>query len=321
MSKIIKFDESARESLKKGVNILVDSVKVTLGPKGRNVVLDRGFGAPIITNDGVTIAREIELEDVIENMGAQIVKEVATKANDIAGDGTTTATVLAGSIINQGLEVVSKGKNPVLIRKGIEKTGAEVLRRLKDLSRPVASDNEIKNVATVSANNEHIGELILKAIEKVGKTGVLTVEESRSLETNLEIVEGMQFDNGYMSAYMVNDTQRMTANMENPYILLTDKKINSMKEILPLLEKVIETSKPLVIIADDIEAEVIATLVVNKIRGSLNVVCVKAPAFGSRRKEMLEDIAILTGAQVISEDKAMKLEDASIEDLGQAKKC
>ncbi len=319
MSKIIKFDESARESLKKGVNILVDSVKVTLGPKGRNVVLDRGFGAPIITNDGVTIAREIELEDVIENMGAQIVKEVATKANDIAGDGTTTATVLAGCIINQGLEVVSKGKNPVLIRKGIEKTGAEVLRRLKDLSRPVASDNEIKNVATVSANNEHIGELILKAIEKVGKTGVLTVEESRSLETNLEIVEGMQFDNGYMSAYMVNDTQRMTANMENPYILLTDKKINSMKEILPLLEKVIETSKPLVIIADDIEAEVIATLVVNKIRGSLNVVCVKAPAFGSRRKEMLEDIAILTGAQVISEDKAMKLEDASIEDLGQAK--
>jgi hypothetical protein len=319
MSKIIKFNETAREALKKGVNTLVDSVKVTLGPKGRNVVLDRGFGAPIITNDGVTIAREIELDDPIENMGAQIVKEVATKANDIAGDGTTTATVLAGSIINQGLELVSNGKNPVLIRKGIEKAGQEVVKELKKIARPVKSDNEIKNVATVSANSEHIGELILKAIEKVGKTGILTVEESRSLETTLEIVEGMQFDNGYLSPYMVTDTQRMSANLENPYILLTDKKINSMKEILPVLEKVVETSKPLLIVADDIEAEVVATLVVNKIRGSINVIAVKAPAFGQRRKDMLEDIAILTGAQVISEDKSMKLEDATLDDLGQAK--
>lgn len=319
MSKIIKFSGDARKSLRNGVNTLVNSVKVTLGPKGRNVVLDRGFGAPIITNDGVTIAREVELNDQIENMGAQIVKEVATKANDIAGDGTTTATVLAGSIINQGLDLIEQGKNPVLIRKGIEKAGQEVIKRLKEISRPVVNDGEIKNVATVSANSEYIGELILKAIEKVGKTGVLTVEESRSLETTLEIVEGMQFDNGYMSPYMVTDTQRMVTNFENPYILLTDKKINSMKELLPLLEKVVETSKPLVIIADDIEAEVIATLVVNKIRGSLNIVCVKAPAFGQRRKDMLEDIAILTGAQVISEDKAMKLEDASLDDLGQAK--
>lgn len=317
--KIIKFNEEARTNLRKGVNILVDSVKVTLGPKGRNVVLDRGFGAPIITNDGVTIAREVDLEDPIQNMGAQIVKEVATKANDIAGDGTTTATVLAGSIINQGLDLVEQGKNPILIRKGIEKTGQEVVKRLKELARPVINDNEIKNVASISANNEYIGELILSAIEKVGKDGVLTVEESRSLDTNLEIATGMQFDNGYMSPYMVTDTQRMIASFENPYILLTDKKINSMKEILPLLEKVVETSKPLVVIADDIEAEVIATLVVNKIRGSLNIVCVKAPAFGQRRKDMLEDIAILTGAQVISEDKAMNLEDTTLEDLGRAK--
>lgn len=319
MAKIIKFNDEARLSLEKGVDTLVDSVKVTLGPKGRNVVLDRGYGAPIITNDGVTIAREIELDDLIENMGAQIVKEVATKANDVAGDGTTTATVLAGALIKEGLKLVSQGKNPVLIRKGIEKTGQEVVKRLKEMSKLVTNDSEIKNVATVSANSEKIGDLILEAILKVGKKGIITVEESRSLDTTLEIVEGMQFDNGYLSPYMVTDTNRMTANIENPYILLTDKKINSMKELLPLLEKVVETSRPLVIIADDIEAEVVATLVVNKIRGSLNVVAVKAPAFGSRRKEMLEDIAILTGAQVISEDKAMKFEDADIEDLGQAK--
>ena len=319
MSKIIKFNEDARKSLERGVDVLVDSVKVTLGPKGRNVVLDRGYGAPIITNDGVTIAREIELEDLIENMGAQIVKEVATKANDVAGDGTTTATVLAGAIIKEGLRLVSKGVNPVLLRKGIEKTGAEVIKRLKEKSKLVTDDSEIKNVATVSANNERIGDLILKAIEKVGKKGIITVEESRSLDTTLEIVEGMQFDNGYLSPYMVTDTNRMTANLEKPYILLTDKKINSMKELLPLLEKVVETSRPLAIIADDIEAEVVATLVVNKIRGSLNVVAVKAPAFGTRRKDMLEDIAILTGGQVISEDKAMKFEEVELDDLGQAK--
>lgn len=319
MSKVIRFNEQARKSLENGVNVLVDAVKVTLGPKGRNVVLDRGYGAPIITNDGVTIAREIELDDIIENMGAQIIKEVATKANDVAGDGTTTATVLAGALIKEGLKVVSSGHNPVLIRKGIEKTGKEVIRRLKERAKAVENDEQIKNVATVSANNEKIGELILRAIEKVGKTGVITVEEARSLETSLEIVEGMQFDNGYLSPYMVTDTQRMCIDMENPYILLTDKKISSMKEILPILEKVVESSKPLLIIAEDIESEVLATLVVNKIRGSLNIAAVKAPAFGARRKEMLEDIAILTGANVISEDKAMKFEQVELEDLGMSK--
>lgn len=319
MSKIIKFNEDARKSLEKGVDVLVDSVKVTLGPKGRNVVLDRGYGAPIITNDGVTIAREIELDDIVENLGAQIIKEVATKANDSAGDGTTTATVLAGALIKEGLKLISSGHNPVFIRRGMEKTGKEIIKRLKEASKIIENDEEIKQVASVSANSEHIGELILNAIQKVGKTGVITVEEDRSLETSLEIVEGMQFENGYLSPYMVTDTQRMSANLENPYILLTDKKILSMKEILPLLEKVVETSRPLLIIADDIEAEALATLVVNKIRGALNVCVVKAPAFGDRRKEMLEDIAILTGAQVISEDKAMKLEDAEIEDLGQSK--
>lgn len=319
MSKIIKFNEDARKSLEKGVDVLVDSVKVTLGPKGRNVVLDRGYGAPIITNDGVTIAREIELDDIVENLGAQIIKEVATKANDSAGDGTTTATVLAGALIKEGLKLISSGHNPVFIRRGMEKTCKEIIKRLKEASKIIENDEEIKQVASVSANSEHIGELILNAIQKVGKTGVITVEEDRSLETSLEIVEGMQFENGYLSPYMVTDTQRMSANLENPYILLTDKKILSMKEILPLLEKVVETSRPLLIIADDIEAEALATLVVNKIRGALNVCVVKAPAFGDRRKEMLEDIAILTGAQVISEDKAMKLEDAEIEDLGQSK--
>ncbi|WP_156286604.1 chaperonin GroEL [Oceanivirga salmonicida] len=319
MGKIIKFNEEARKCLENGVNILVDAVKVTIGPKGRNVVLDRGFGAPIITNDGVTIAREIELDDIVENMGAQILKEVATKANDLAGDGTTTATVLAGAMIKEGMKLVSSGHNPVLIRKGIEKTGKEVVKRLKKISYTVDNDEQIRDVATVSANDEYIGELILKAIEKVGKTGVITVEEARSLETSLEIVEGMQFENGYLSPYMVTDTNRMTVDMENPYILLTDKKINSMKEILPLLEKVVETSRPLVIIAEDIEAEVLATLVVNKIRGSLNIAAVKAPAFGSRRKDMLEDIAILTGANVISEDKAMKFEEADLDDLGSSK--
>lgn len=319
MSKVIKFNDEARDLLEQGVKVLVDSVKVTLGPRGRNVVLDRGYGAPIITNDGVTIAREIELDDLVMNMGAQIVKEVATKANDLAGDGTTTATVLAGAFIIEGLKYIKSGYNPVLIRRGIEKAGKLVVEKLKEYSRLIENDEEIKNVASVSANNNEIGDLILKAIEKVGKTGVITVEEARSLETSLDIVEGMQFDNGYLSPYMVSDTQRMVLDMENPYILLTDKKINSMKELLPLLEKVVETGRPLLIIAEDIEAEVLATLVVNKIRGSLNVAVVKAPAFGARRKEILEDIAILTGANVISEDKAMKFEDADLEDLGSSK--
>ena len=254
MSKIIKFNEDARKSLEKGVDVLVDSVKVTLGPKGRNVVLDRGYGAPIITNDGVTIAREIELDDIVENLGAQIIKEVATKANDSAGDGTTTATVLAGALIKEGLKLISSGHNPVFIRRGMEKTGKEIIKRLKEASKIIENDEEIKQVASVSANSEHIGELILNAIQKVGKTGVITVEEDRSLETSLEIVEGMQFENGYLSPYMVTDTQRMSANLENPYILLTDKKILSMKEILPLLEKVVETSRQLLIFAYFIEA-------------------------------------------------------------------
>lgn len=319
MSKIIKFNKEARNSLEKGVNILVDSVKVTLGPKGRNVVLDRGYGAPIITNDGVTIAREVELDDLIEDMGARIVREVATKANDLAGDGTTTATVLAGAMINEGLKLINEGKNPVLIRRGIERTGEHVIKLLQKQARLLKTDKEIENVARISANSDKVGKLILQAIQKVGKTGVITVEEAKSLDTYLEIVEGMQFENGYLSPYMITDTQRMTVELENPYILLTDKKINGMKEILPLLEKIVESSRPLLIIAEDIEQEVLATLMVNKIRGSLNIACVKAPAFGSRRKDMLEDIAILTGAQVISEDKAMKFEEVELDDLGRSK--
>ncbi|VWL85701.1 chaperonin GroEL [Oceanivirga miroungae] len=319
MSKLIKFNEEARKSLQSGVNILVDAVKVTLGPRGRNVVLDRGYGAPIITNDGVTIAREVELDDIVENMGARIVKEVATKSNDIAGDGTTTATVLAGSLINEGLKLISSGHNPVVIRKGIEKLSKIIVEKIKEYSYEVVDNNQIKNVATVSANNEYIGDLILQAIEKVGKNGVITVEENRSIDTSLEIVEGMQFDNGYLSPYMVTDTNKMIASFTNPYLLLTDKKINSMKELLPILEKVVETSRALVIITEDIDKEVLATLVVNKIRGSLNIAVVKAPAFGSRRKDMLEDIAILTGANVVSEDKAMNFSEIDLDDLGQCK--
>jgi chaperonin GroEL len=306
--------------LEAGVNIIADAVKVTLGPRGRNVVLEKAFGAPLITNDGVTIAKEIELEDQFENMGAQLIKEVATKANDVAGDGTTTATVLAQAIVKEGLKMVSSGANPMFIKKGIEKASKEAVKHLKARSKSIESNEEIEQVASISAADEEIGKLIAQAMDKVGEAGVITVEEAKSLETTLKIVEGMQFDKGYVSPYMATDTERMEANLENPYILITDKKISSMKEILPILEGIMKSSRPLLIIAGDIEGEALTTLVVNKLRGTLNVVAVKAPLFGERRKEILEDIAILTGGEVISEEKAMKLEEATLHNLGQAKK-
>ena len=307
MGKIIKFNEDARKSLEVGVDTLADAVKITLGPKGRNVVLDRGFGAPMITNDGVTIAKEIELKDPIENLGAQIVKEVATKSNDVAGDGTTTATVLAQALIKEGLKMVASGANPVFIRRGMEVASKKVIEELTKRAKKVES-------------NVEIGQLIAQAMEKVGESGVITVEEARSLDTTLEVVEGMQFDNGYLSPYMVSDSERMVVEMDNPFILITDKKISNMKELLPVLEKTVETGRPMLIIAEDVEGEALATLVVNKLRGTLNVAAVKAPAFGDRRKAMLQDIAILTGGEVISEEKGIKLENADINLLGQAKK-
>ncbi|CAM3065460.1 chaperonin GroEL [Streptobacillus felis] len=320
MSKIIKFNEEARLALQKGVDVLADAVKITLGPRGRNVVLDRGYGAPLITNDGVTIAKEIELEDYTENLGAQLMKEVAIKANDVAGDGTTTATVLAQSLIKEGSKMIQAGANPVFIRRGIEKATKLAIEKLRERSVSIKNNSEIEQVASISAADETVGKLIADAMKIVGDNGVITVEEARSLDTTMEVVEGMQFDNGYLSPYMVTDTERMTVELENPYILLTSRKINSMKEILGLLEKVVESSRPLLIIADDIEGEALSTLVLNKIRGALNVVVVKAPAFGDRRLAMLEDIAILTGAIVISEEKAMKLEEADIDDLGSSRK-
>ncbi|MEG0583620.1 MAG: chaperonin GroEL [Cetobacterium sp.] len=318
MAKIIKFNEDARKKLELGVNILADAVKVTLGPKGRNVVLEKAYGSPLITNDGVSIAKEIELEDPFENMGAQLIKEVATKANDVAGDGTTTATVLAQAMVKEGLKMVSAGANPMFIKKGIEKATKEAVRHLKEISKKIQSNEEISQVASISAGDEEIGKLIAEAMEKVGETGVITVEEAKSLETTLEIVEGMQFDKGYLSPYMVTDSERMEALLDNPFILITDKKIGSMKELLPILEQVVQTSKPLLIITEDLEGDALATLVVNKLRGTLNVTAVKAPAFGDRRKAMLEDIAILTGGEVISEEKGMSLENATIADLGRA---
>ena len=320
MAKILKFDEEARKKLEAGVNILADAVKVTLGPRGRNVVLEKAYGSPLITNDGVSIAKEIELEDPFENMGAQLIKEVATKANDVAGDGTTTATVLAQAMVKEGLKMVSAGANPMFIKKGIEKATKEAIEHLKARAKKIQSNEEIAQVASISAGDEEVGNLIAQAMEKVGETGVITVEEAKSLETTLEVVEGMQFDKGYLSPYMVSDTERMESVLENPYILITDKKINSMKELLPLLEQLVQTSKPLLIIAEDIEGEALATLVVNRLRGTLNITAVKAPAFGDRRKAMLEDIAILTGAEVISEEKGMRLEEASLGDLGVANK-
>ena len=320
MGKIIKFNEDARKALEVGVDTLADAVKITLGPKGRNVVLDRGFGAPMITNDGVTIAKEIELKDPIENLGAQIVKEVATKSNDVAGDGTTTATVLAQALIKEGLKMVASGANPVFIRRGMELASKKVIEELTKRAKKVESNEEIAQVGAISAGDVEIGQLIAQAMEKVGESGVITVEEARSLDTTLEVVEGMQFDNGYLSPYMVSDSERMVVEMDNPFILITDKKIANMKELLPVLEKTVETGRPMLIIAEDVEGEALATLVVNKLRGTLNVAAVKAPAFGDRRKAMLQDIAILTGGEVISEEKGIKLENADISLLGQAKK-
>ena len=320
MAKVIKFNEDARKALEVGVDTLADAVKITLGPKGRNVVLDKGYGIPTITNDGVTIAKEIELKDPIENLGAQIVKEVATKSNDVAGDGTTTATVLAQALIKEGLKMVASGANPVFIRKGMEKASKKVIEELVKRAKKIESNEEIAQVGAISASDREIGELIAQAMEKVGESGVITVEEAKSLDTTLEVVEGMQFDNGYLSPYMVSDSERMVVELDSPFVLITDKKISSMKELLPILEKTVEMGRPMLIIAEDVEGEALATLVVNKLRGTLNIAAVKAPAFGDRRKAMLQDIAILTGGEVISEEKGIKLETADINFLGQAKK-
>ena len=318
MSKEIKFSSDARSAMVRGVDILADTVKVTLGPKGRNVVLEKSFGSPLITNDGVTIAKEIELEDHFENMGAKLVSEVASKTNDIAGDGTTTATVLTQAIVREGIKNVTAGANPIGIRRGIETAVAAAVEALKNNAIPVANKEAIAQVAAVSSRSEKVGEYISEAMEKVGKDGVITIEESRGMETELEVVEGMQFDRGYLSQYMVTDSEKMLADLENPYILITDKKISNIQEILPLLESILQTSRPLLIVADDVDGEALPTLVLNKIRGTFNVVAVKAPGFGDRRKAMLEDIAILTGGTVITEDLGLELKDATIEALGQA---
>jgi len=319
MSKEILFDADAFGKLKKGIDILARTVKVTLGPKGKNVVIDKKFGAPTITKDGVTVAKEIELDDPFENMGAQMVKEVASKTSDVAGDGTTTATVLAQAIFTQGLKNVIAGANPADLKRGIDKAVIEIVKALKDMSREVAGKEEIAQVGSISANNDKaIGDLIADAMDKVGKDGVITVEEAKSIETSLDVVEGMQFDRGYISPYFVTDSESMEAVMETPNILIYDKKISAMKDLLPVLEKSAQTGKPLMIIAEDIDGEALATLVVNKLRGTLKVVAVKAPGFGDRRKEMLEDIAVLTGGRVISEETGFKLETASLDDLGTA---
>lgn len=320
MAKDIKFSSDARASMMRGVDILADTVKVTLGPKGRNVVLEKSFGSPLITNDGVTIAKEIELEDHFENMGAKLVSEVASKTNDIAGDGTTTATVLTQAIVREGLKNVTAGANPIGIRRGIEAAVKVAVDELKSIAQPVANKEAIAQVAAVSSRSEKVGEYISEAMEKVGNDGVITIEESRGMETELDVVEGMQFDRGYLSQYMVTDSEKMVADLENPYILITDKKISNIQDILPLLEEVLKTSRPLLIIADDVDGEALPTLVLNKIRGTFNVVAVKAPGFGDRRKAMLEDIAILTGATVITEDLGLELKDANMAALGQAAK-
>lgn len=320
MAKDIKFSSDARSAMVRGVDILADTVKVTLGPKGRNVVLEKSFGSPLITNDGVTIAKEIELEDHFENMGAKLVSEVASKTNDIAGDGTTTATVLTQAIVREGIKNVTAGANPIGIRRGIEAAVVVAVEALKNTAIPVANKEAIAQVAAVSSRSEKVGEYISEAMEKVGKDGVITIEESRGMETELEVVEGMQFDRGYLSQYMVTDNEKMVADLENPYILITDKKISNIQEILPLLESILQSSRPLLIIADDVDGEALPTLVLNKIRGTFNVVAVKAPGFGDRRKAMLEDIAILTGGTVITEDLGLELKDATIEALGQAAK-
>ncbi len=318
MAKEIKFAKDARASLEAGVNKLADTVKVTLGPKGRNVILDKKFGAPLITNDGVTIAKEIELEDKFENMGAQLVKEVATKTNDVAGDGTTTATVLAQAIIREGLKNVTAGSNPILLRKGIKKAVDVAVEELKNNSKEINTEEEIAQVGAISAGDEEVGKLIAEAMKTVGKDGVITIEESKSMVTELESVEGMQFDRGFVSAYMVNDVEKMEAVLENPYILITDKKISNIQEILPLLEELVQHGGKLLIIAEDLEGEALSTLVVNKLRGTFDVVAVKAPAFGDRRKAMLEDLAILTGGRFISTELGFDLKEVQLEMLGRA---
>ena len=320
MAKEIKFREDSRKLMEAGINKLSDTVKVTLGPKGRNVVLDKEFGSPLITNDGVTIAREIELEDPFENMGAQLVKEVATKTNDVAGDGTTTATLLAQAIIREGLKNLAAGANPMVLQKGITKAVERAVEEITKLSHSVETSEAIAQVASISAADEKVGKLIAEAMEKVTNDGVITVEESRSMGTNLEVVEGMQFDRGYVSPYMASDTEKMVSEMEEPYILVTDKKVTSIQDILPLLEEIVKVGKPLFIIADDVEGEAMATLVLNKIRGTFDCVAVKAPGFGDRRKQMLEDICILTGATLVTEDLGYELTDATVEMLGRARR-
>jgi chaperonin GroEL len=320
MAKELNFDEKARRALETGVNKLADTVKVTLGPKGRNVVLEKKFGSPTVTHDGVTVAKEIELEDHFENMGAQLLKEVATKTNDVAGDGTTTATVLAQAIVREGLKNVAAGANPMLIKRGIEKAVDAAVEEIKKLSKPVEDRMAIAHVAAISAADEQIGELIAEAMDKVGKDGVITVEEAQTIGTSVEVVEGLQFDKGYLSPYMVTDPERMEAILEEPYILIANQKISAVHDLVPLLEKVVQTGKPLLIIAEDVEGEALATLVVNKIRGTLQAVAVKAPGFGDRRKAMLQDIAIVTGGQVVTEELGIKLESVTVDMLGRAEK-
>ena len=319
MAKEIKYGAEARAALEAGVNQLADTVSVTLGPKGRNVVLDKSYGAPLITNDGVTIAKEIELADGFENMGAQLVKEVATKTNDVAGDGTTTATVLAQAMINAGMKNLAAGANPIILRKGMKKATDCAVEAIKEMSQPVDGKNHIARVAAISAGDEEVGQLVADAMEKVSGDGVITIEESKTMQTELDLVEGMQFDRGYISAYMATDMDKMEANLEDPLILITDKKISNIQEILPLLEQIVQSGKKLLIIAEDVEGEALTTLIVNKLRGTFNVVAVKAPGYGDRRKAMLEDIAILTGGTVISSDLGLELKDATLDQLGHAK--
>ena len=319
MAKEIKYGVEARAALEAGVDKLADTVGVTLGPKGRNVVLDKSYGAPLITNDGVTIAKEIELEDAFENMGAQIVKEAATKTNDVAGDGTTTATVLAQAMINEGMKNIAAGANPIILRKGMHKATDTAVDAIKKMSAPVSGKQHMARVAAISAGDDEVGNMVADAIEKVGKDGVITIEESKTMKTELDLVQGMQFDKGYVSAYMCTDTDKMEAQLDDPYILITDKKISNIQEILPLLEQVVQNGAKLLIVAEDVDGEALTTLIVNKLRGTFNVVAVKAPGYGDRRKEMLADIAILTGGKVISSDLGLELKDAKLEDLGRAK--
>ena len=319
MAKEIAFDIDARKKMESGVNQLADTVKVTLGPKGRNVVLDKGFGAPLITNDGVTIAKEIELEDRFENMGAQLVKEVATKTNDAAGDGTTTATVLAQAMINEGMKNIAAGANAIVLRKGMKKAVETAQKAIKEMSKPVSGKRDITRVAAISAESDEVGEMVADAMEKVGKNGVITIEEAKTMQTSVDVVEGMQFDKGYLSAYMCNDKDKMVANMDEPYILITDKKISNIQDILPILEQISKAGKELLIIAEDVTGEALTTLIVNSLRGTLKVVAVKAPGYGDNRKEMLKDIAFLTGGQAVFEELGMQLKDTSVEMLGRAK--